>query len=521
MNPAMMAQAQEMMKKMSPEDIRQMQEMASKMDPSMMQQMQQQMASNPSMMAQASQAINSMTPEQIRQQMAQASNLTPAQLQHQAQMAQMGGGGMAAATPPAIKGPVETLRESAAAVPPSVITYVEEAERLKGVGNKRFSAQDFDGAIAKYESALASLADSGYESELTSANLKAVHALADSVLVNTAVCHLKKSAAPKAAECCSKVLARSPNHRKALFNRGKALMAQGDLKAAVADLKGVHRQDRLDQTVLTVLKEAQAKLKAEGGDVGVGEVDTDDDDDMPALTPVQPQAGRMGPMGGAMGQMDPAMLANMDVDNLDPAMLAQMQQADPRMAGMSPEMIKASIQMAKSMSPEQLASMQKMASQMGMNPGGPGMGGMGSPGMGGMGGGGAGGMPDMSNAAAMMENISPEMMESMSSMMKQMDPAAMASMMSSASGRQISPDEAKKMQEQFSKVSPETMQLWIGRAARAYKMWQWVRAGAMQIYADPRRAMAGVATVAPMLQLTALLGASVAVLLVGQLTRLY
>ncbi|KAJ1623154.1 hypothetical protein T492DRAFT_304999 [Pavlovales sp. CCMP2436] len=304
-----------MMKKMSPEDIRQMQEMASKMDPSMMQQMQQQMASNPSMMAQASQAINSMTPEQIRQQMAQASNLTPAQLQHQAQMAQMGGGGMAAATPPAIKGPVETLRESAAAVPPSVITYVEEAERLKGVGNKRFSAQDFDGAIAKYESALASLADSGYE-----------------------------SAAPKAAECCSKVLARSPNHRKALFNRGKALMAQGDLKAAVADLKGVHRQDRLDQTVLTVLKEAQAKLKAEGGDVGVGEVDTDDDDDMPALTPVQPQAGRMGPMGGAMGQMDPAMLANMDVDNLDPAMLAQMQQADPRMAGMSPEMIKASIQ---------------------------------------------------------------------------------------------------------------------------------------------------------------------------------
>jgi len=94
-------------------------------------------------------------------------------------------------------------------------------------------------------------------------------------------------------------------------------------------------------------------------------------------------------------------------------------------------------------------------------------------------------------------------------------------MMSSASGRQISPDEAKKMQEQFSKVSPETMQLWIGRAARAYKMWQWVRAGAMQIYADPRRAMAGVATVAPMLQLTALLGASVAVLLVGQLTRLY
>ena len=180
MNPQMMAQAQEMMAKMSPEDIRRMQEMTRNLDPNMMRTMQQQMASNPQLMAQAQAHMANLTPEQLRAQMAEAANLTPEQMRMQAEMsARMAGVGLPPATPAAPKSAADALRASPVSVPPGIVAQVDDAERLKANGNKRFAAQDYDGAIAKYDAALAALTASGYEAELTAANLAAVNALAD------------------------------------------------------------------------------------------------------------------------------------------------------------------------------------------------------------------------------------------------------------------------------------------------------------------------------------------------------
>jgi tetratricopeptide (TPR) repeat protein len=297
MNPQMMAEAQKMMAKMSPDDIKRMQEMAKNMDPNMMRQMQQQMTSNPAMMAQAARAMETLTPEQMRQSMEQASQMTKEELnaaQLQAQL-QAGSSGMQAAPPPVPpKSAVDVLKASSVPVPPSVLDAVDEAERLKLTGNKRFQAQDFDGAVAKYDLALKALAGSTYDSELSASNLTAVRALADTCLANSAQCHLKKGANGKAVEACSAVLERSPAHRKALYYRGKAYLAQADYKLAVADLKAAHRFERGDATVKATLDEAvAARKKAQEGQEGLGVSDEDESEDEPPPL-VAPPAGGLG-----------------------------------------------------------------------------------------------------------------------------------------------------------------------------------------------------------------------------------
>jgi hypothetical protein len=149
---------------------------------------------------------------------------------------------------------------------------------------------------------------------------------------------------------------------------------------------------------------------------------------------------------------------------------------------MSPDMIRASLQAAKSIKPEQMRDMQKMAQAMGANaPGGApggmgGMGGMMPPPGGGMGGGmpgapGGMGMPggmDMSAAASMMENVSPEMMNQASEMMKTLDPELMASMLSSSTGRKMTPEDAKKLQVRARALSLNLARTPSGRDAHAH-----------------------------------------------------
>lgn len=187
---------------------------------------------------------------------------------------------------------------------------------------------------------------------------------------------------------------------------------------------------------------------------------------------------------------------------------------------MDPAMIKASMEMAKALSPEQMRQMQQMAAAGGGfgAPGGmapmPGM----PPGLGGMGG--PGGL-DMGAAASMMDSLSPEMLEGMSKMVGSMEPEAMASMLSSTSGRPVSAADAAAMQAQLKRVSPETMTRWLGRAARGYKMWLWLKASAALLCAEPRRAAAAVLAGSPLGQLCGLLCATLCALIVGHVGSLF
>lgn len=80
---------------------------------------------------------------------------------------------------------------------------------------------------------------------------------------------------------------------------------------------------------------------------------------------------------------------------------------------------------------------------------------------------------------------------------------------------------ARPAQEQLSKVSPETMQRWLGRAARAYKMWCWLKASALLLFTEPRRAAADIVKGTALAQTTALLAATLAALVIGHITSLF
>jgi len=509
MTPEMMASAQQMMSKMSPEDIQRMQDMMRNADPAFMQSVQQQMMANPAMMQAAQQQMANMSPEQMKEHIDRLNSMTPAQ---RAAAAAAGAGGMPP-TPPPIAPPAQsvadTLRKSAVGIPPGVISIIEEAERLKENGNKRFKASDYDGAASKYDAALGALADADYTAALSGRDLAAVHGLADACLLNGAQCYLKKNDPRAAADNCSKVLERSAGNRKALYRRGQARVLLGELRDAVADLKRAHKLDKGDAIVENALKDAQKLLEEQGGgdEEGVVEDESEDETPVPAPSAVagNSSASPFGNMSSeqmrqaqaAMAGMSPEQMSDM-ISKLDPEMLKQI---DPRMKDMDPEMIRMSLEMAKNMPPEQIQRMQAMAQGGGGMPGMPGAG------------------PSMADAAKMLDSMSPDAMKQAAEMMKTLDPKTMADMISKTSGRKVSEEEARKIQvgpramsrappfaraltplatfaplvllraqEQLSKVSPETMQRLASVAGRGMQAIQWLRAVVRAPFENPRRA---------------------------------
>jgi hypothetical protein len=73
----------------------------------------------------------------------------------------------------------------------------------------------------------------------------------------------------------------------------------------------------------------------------------------------------------------------------------------------------------------------------------------------------------------------------------------------------------------MAKVDPETMQRWVGRAQVAFKMWTWLKTSAKLMLADPSRIVSVVKRGQPIAQMTALLTALFAILLVGHIGSLF
>ena len=491
MNPEMMKAAQNMMSKMSPEDMQKMMEMQKKMmsNPAMMQQAQQ-MMSNPAMQQQAMNQMQNMSAEDLKSQVDMAANMNPGM---------MGGGAMPAAPAAPAKTAVERLKESAMAVADEVIEAVEEAENHKALGNKRFKASDWKGAAGKYVAGVESVEKAlSIGGGLSGGDKKAVADLKEACHLNLANCRLKLGEWEGAIAECDKVLATGEN-RKARFRRGDALRELGRLEEARDDLAKANKMDPSDGVVAGKLKDVKAMIKEAKGDAqveGVVEDDDDDDDDDDveevdtggASSSSAPSSGggSSNLMPNGMPMPDEATMERM-LDQVTPeemenrmSMLENLTPEQARAMGM-PEgvdanQLKMMSSMMKGMDKDSLKSMAKMAAQM--KPQADALRAAASGGGGGGGGGGAAAMPgmagimpgdldnmDMSKGMDMMKNMNPDMMKAGMEMMKNMDPEMMKSM-GKMMGREIDPAQMEQMQAMMKDMSPEDMEKWANRAQK-------------------------------------------------------
>ena len=81
--------------------------------------------------------------------------------------------------------------------------------------------------------------------------------------LNQAQCQLQLQAWAKAEELCDRVLQREPNHAKALYRRGTALMQLGEPTRARADLRVAYRAAPTDRGVRQLLDECERTVREE------------------------------------------------------------------------------------------------------------------------------------------------------------------------------------------------------------------------------------------------------------------
>lgn len=483
-NPQMMKAAQDMMSKMSPEEMNRMMELSKNMDPSMMKQAQDMMA-NPAMANQAAAAMSNMSADDMR-----------ARLNSIPTGAGAGGTSASAPKPTAV---LDKLKASVMEVPAELLKLVEEAEGAKTQGNAKFKSGEWADAASQYQQG-ATLVDRALQKQtLTGADKQAVYELKDACHLNLANCRLKLEEWDAAAQECAVVLERGPN-RKALFRRGQARLKQEMLQEALEDLSKAKEMDPSDATVSAMVKEVEGKL-------GIESIDTPGAAATPPSPPASAASGGGGAITGAGMHGMPANPADMErmLDQITPeqmqaqaAMLEnmppeQLKAMAPQFAGMDAGQIKMMSKMMADMKPEDMKNMAKMASQMQYPPGGGKPGGAGSAAAGASSGGagaaaassstgaasadkalaGMAGMQgmdmanmDMDKGLDMMKNMSPEMMKAGMDMMKNMDPKVMASM-SKMMGREVSEAEMERMKSMMDNMAPEDMEKWAGRAQKA------------------------------------------------------
>ena len=92
------------------------------------------------------------------------------------------------------------------------------------------------------------------------AQLAALHALLDSVSLNSAACYARPGPTQnwqRVYECADRVLARDPRSAKALFRRGQALLQYGETDRAIEDLSGAHSLLPADGAIGALLAQAR------------------------------------------------------------------------------------------------------------------------------------------------------------------------------------------------------------------------------------------------------------------------
>ena len=317
-----MKAAQDMMSKMSPEDMQNMMKMQQEMmkNPAMMQQAQQMMA-NPAMQQQAAAQMKNMSADDFKRNINQAQSQMPAMA--------------AAATPAPAQTAADKLKASAMAVPADLIAPVEEAEAAKAAGNGLFKGAKYSAAATKYEEGAGLIDGVLGKDALSGSDKKAVVELKEACQLNLANCKLKLEDWQGAADECSKVLERG-NNRKARFRRGEALHKLGRLDDARTDLEMAVKMDPNDQVVVGKLKAVKAALGVESDDEEeVEEVDT---------------SRKGGSSGGGASSSAPPMPNPM----ANPMMNKSPEELDAMLDHITPEQMAAQADMVSHLSPEPL-----------------------------------------------------------------------------------------------------------------------------------------------------------------------
>ncbi|CBI30463.3 hypothetical protein VitviT2T_012361 [Vitis vinifera] len=111
---------------------------------------------------------------------------------------------------------------------------MDEADKIRGTGNRLFKEGKFELAKAKYEKVLREF---NHVNPQDDEEGKVFLNARNSLHLNVAACYLKMGECRKSIEACNKVLDASPAHVKALYRRGMAYMSAGDFEEARNDFK--------------------------------------------------------------------------------------------------------------------------------------------------------------------------------------------------------------------------------------------------------------------------------------------
>lgn len=111
---------------------------------------------------------------------------------------------------------------------------MEEAEKIRGTGNRLFKEGKFELAKAKYDKVLREFNHVNPQNDEEGKEFSDTRNLLN---LNMAACYLKMRDCRKSIEACNKVLDANPVHIKALYRRGMAYMSSGDFEEARCDFK--------------------------------------------------------------------------------------------------------------------------------------------------------------------------------------------------------------------------------------------------------------------------------------------
>lgn len=132
---------------------------------------------------------------------------------------------------------------------------MDDADKIKAIGNRLYKEEKFNLAKAKYEKVLREYNHvNPQDEEETNAFLQSKYLLH----LNVAACYQKLGDHVKAIESCNKVLDERPQHVKALYRRGMSHMAVADFDEAKSDFNAMMA---VDKTVEGDAKAALSKLK--------------------------------------------------------------------------------------------------------------------------------------------------------------------------------------------------------------------------------------------------------------------
>lgn len=132
---------------------------------------------------------------------------------------------------------------------------LEQAEKIRQMGNDNFKAKDFKGAVAKYSKAIRYLSDAD---EMDEAVLKARAASHN----NRSACYLHLEQHSLALDDCNEVLAIEAANPKAHFRKGQALLTLKNYEEAKTSLTEAHKLMPNDKRVAQYLARAKKLVVA-------------------------------------------------------------------------------------------------------------------------------------------------------------------------------------------------------------------------------------------------------------------